>query len=327
MKIYFWGTRGSLPYSVRSENIRTKIELALLEAIRHDLRKEEDIQDFNDNKLSFDFKASYGCNTSCVEIRRGTEYVLCDAGSGLRDFGNYVMGSGLKPPLTFHIFMSHLHWDHIHGFPFFIPAFIPGNTINIYGYHHQLESAFVKQQDPPFFPLPFNALPADIRFHVLDLEKTYTIAGFEIEGIKQVHPNDSYGYVFKKDGRKVVYSTDSEHQEESEQEDYEFIQFAERADVLIFDAQYRLADHLDTKKTWGHSSNIVGVELAVREKVKQLCLFHNEHTFDDHELEFFLKESREYLDIYTKGTSPLEIHLAYDGLCIDLKIRSFFLRV
>ena len=150
------------------------------------------------------------------------------------------------------------------------------------------------------------------------MEKTYTITGFEIEGIKQVHPNGSYGYAFKKDGRKVVYSTDSEHQEESEQEDYGFIQFAERADVLIFDAQYRLSDQLGTKKTWGHSSNIVGVELAVRAKVKQLCLFHSEHTFDDHELEFLLKESREYLDIYTKGTSSLEIHLAFDGLCIDL---------
>lgn len=318
MKIYFWGTRGSLPYSVRSENIRTKIELALQEAIRHDLRNIADIQDFIDNTLSFDYKASYGCNTSCMEIRGGTEFVLCDAGSGLRDFGNYVMGSGVKPPVTFHIFMSHLHWDHIHGFPFFTPAFIPGNTINIYGYHNQLESVFVKQQDPPVFPVPFIALQADIRFHVLDLDRTYTIAGFEIEGIKQVHPNDSYGYAFKKDGRKVVYSTDSEHQEESEKEDYAFIRFAEESDVLIFDAQYRLADHLEAKKTWGHSSNIVAVELAVRAKVKQLCLYHNEHTVDDHQLEHFLSESREYLDIYTKGATSLDIHLAYDGLCIDL---------
>lgn len=318
MKIYFWGTRGSLPYSVRSENIRTKIEQALLAAIRQNLRKEEDIPEFIDSRLSFDLRASYGCNTSCVEIVGGTEFVLCDAGSGLRDFGNDVIRRGLKPPQTFHIFISHLHWDHIQGFPFFPPAFIPGNTVHIYGYHHQLESAFVKQQDPLFFPVPLSALKADIQFHVLDLEKTYTIAGFEIKGIKQVHPNDSYGYAFKKDGRKVVYSTDSEHQEESEAEDYWFIPFAAGADVLIFDAQYRLADHFGAKKTWGHSSNIVGVELAVRAKVKRLCLFHNDHTFDDHEAEAFLKESRAYLDIYTKGASTMEIHMAYDGQCIDL---------
>lgn len=319
MEIYFWGTRGSLPYSVRSENIRKKIELSLREAISHNLRKEEDIQDFIDNKLSFDFRASYGCNTSCVEIRGGTDFVLCDAGSGLRDFGNHVMGGDFKPPLTFHIFMSHLHCDHIHGFPFFTPAFIPDNTIHIYGYHDQLESVFVEQQDPPVFPVPFGALQADIRFHVLDLEKTYTLAGFEIEGIKQVHPHDSYGYAFSRNGRKVVYSTDSEHQEESEQEDYPFIRFADKADLLIFDAQYLLVDHLEAKKTWGHSSNIVAVELAVRARVKQLCLYHNEHTVDDHQLENFLSETREYLDIYTKGGAPsLEIHLAYDGLCIDL---------
>ncbi len=318
MKLHFWGTRGSLPYSVRPEQVKKKIEMALTEAVEYGLNNTDDVGDFIENNLSFDIRASYGCNTSCVELRWGPEFIICDAGSGLRDLGDYVMTSGLKPPQTFHIFQSHLHWDHIQGFPFFTPAYIPGNTIHIYGYHDQLEAAFVNQQMPPYFPVPLSAMSADIHFHVLDVSQTRNIAGVQVHGIKQVHPFDSYGYCFEKDGRKVVYSTDSEHQEESEKEDYAFIDFARNADVLVFDAQYRLVDHFITRRTWGHSSNIVAVELAVRADVKQLCLFHNEHTVDDHQLEKFLEETRTYLGIYTKGTSYMQIHLAHDGLEIDL---------
>ncbi len=107
MQIYFWGTRGSLPFSVSPENVRKKIELALKGAVNHNLRKADEIENFIDNNLSFDIKASYGCNTSCVELRGGTEFIICDAGSGLRDFGNYVLNSGLNFPLVFHIFISH----------------------------------------------------------------------------------------------------------------------------------------------------------------------------------------------------------------------------
>jgi phosphoribosyl 1,2-cyclic phosphodiesterase len=317
MEIYFWGTRGSLPYSVRPENVRKKIELALKEAVDHNLRSPDEIENFIDNNLSFDIRASYGCNTSCVEFRGGTEFIICDAGSGLRDFGNYVMSSRLNHPVAFHIFISHLHWDHINGFPFFLPANIPGNTINIYGFHDQLEPAFINQQEPPFFPLPLEDMKGDIKFHVLDLKKEYHIAGVQVKGTKQIHPSESYGYCFEKNNKKFVYSTDAEHQEESEKEDYFFLEFIKNADLLVFDAQYKLVDHFYKKRSWGHSSNMVGVEIAVRANVKHLCLFHNDQILDDHQLERFLIESRRYLDIYD-NTSPLKIDLAYDGLEIRI---------
>lgn len=318
MQVYFWGTRGSLPYSLKSEQIEKKINMALNLAIKHGLRDEEKIEDFIRNHLEFAVKSSYGCNTSCVEVRDGgSEFILCDAGTGLRDFGNHVMDSGLKPPQTFHIFISHLHWDHICGFPFFTPAYIPGNRVNIYGFHDHIEDSFERQQEAPNFPLPLKAMGSEINFHQLNINNEYQIAGVNVLGIKQNHPGDSYGYSFVQHGRKVVYSTDAEHQKESEEDDYYFLRFIENADLLIFDAQYNLADHFFSKQSWGHSSNLVGVELAVRSKVKQLCLFHHEHTLDDHELDSFLADTRRYLQIYDEK-SQLQVKMAYEGLLIEL---------
>ncbi|MDX1571152.1 MAG: MBL fold metallo-hydrolase [Xanthomonadales bacterium] len=317
MKVYFWGTRGSLPATVLPKHIEKKIRLALELAVDHGLSSKDDIDEFIENELSFDIRASYGCNTSCVEVRGGSEFVVCDAGSGLRDFGNYVMSSGARPPQTFNIMMSHLHWDHINGFPFFVPAFIPGNVVNIYGYHERLEEAFVRQQDPISFPLALEDMGATINFHVLDTAEPITVGGFKVSAIEQNHPGDSYGIAFEKDGQKLVYSTDSEHFADSDAPDYRFIPFFQDADLLIFDAQYNLADHFHAKASWGHSSNMVAVELALRSDVKHLCLFHNEHTVDDHQLEGFLADSRRYLELHDPD-SDLRIDLAYDGMEIDL---------
>jgi phosphoribosyl 1,2-cyclic phosphodiesterase len=309
--VHFWGTRGSLPATVLSENVAKKIRLALREAIEQGISAEQ-VDDFVERGLSFDVRASYGCNTSCIEIRGGSEPVICDAGSGLRDFGNHAVRQA-DAPKTFHLFMSHLHWDHINGFPFFTPAFIPGNTVHVYGFHEQLEEAFVRQQEPISFPLRLSDMAADIRFHALAVGKTLDVAGFRVTGIKQNHPGDSYGYCFEKDGKKVVYSTDSEHFADADADDYRFLPFFGDADLLVFDAQYNLADHFLTKANWGHSSNMIAVELAKRSGVKRLCLFHNEHVLDDHQLEKFLADSRRYGELY-EGDTPLQIDLAYDGL-------------
>lgn len=316
MLIHFWGTRGSLPYSVRTEEIRGKIRSALCQALEHGLSREEEIDSFIDNHLPFSVKSGFGCNTPCVEVRGGTDFVICDAGTGLRDFGDYVM-QHFTPPNVFHIFMSHIHWDHIQGFPFFTPAFVSGNTVHIYGAHSELESAFMKQQETPCFPVPMSYMQANIQFHLLDPKETHKVSGFEVNLVKQNHPGDSYGYSFCKEGKKFVYSTDAEHTEVSDKDDYYFISFAENADLLVFDAQYRLVEHFHTKEHWGHSSNMTAVELAVRSKAKHLCLFHNEHTINDYQLTEYLKQTRRYLEIYEPEAS-LKIDLAYDDLKVSL---------
>jgi len=314
MYIKFWGTRGSLPASATTRQIREKIFRALKTSRSHDLATDEKIGAFIDRELPFAVRGSYGGNTSCVEIGGGEGFILCDAGTGIRDFGHDFMRSGKGgSPTVFHLFLSHPHWDHIQGFPFFVPAFLPGQEIHIYSGHSAVETTFVNQQAPPSFPVPFEALKADIRFHTLDPEQPHEIAGFTVWMFRQNHPGDSYGYSFMREGRKIVYSTDTEHGAEAGNEGYPFLDFFRAADLLVFDAQYSLAEAIGPKETWGHSSNLLGVELAVRAGVKRLCLFHSEPTLDDDALDRFLAETRDYLRIHSPE-SPLVIDLAYDGL-------------
>ncbi len=321
MRVCFWGTRGSLPSSLTSEAVKTKIVKVLTLARQRRLDDDDALLAFVEHDLPFALRGTYGGNTSCVEIRGGTGQVLCDAGSGLRDFATSVMqrqkAGLLKPPHEFHLFLSHPHWDHIQGFPFFTPAFIPGNKIHIYGCHEGLRDVFVRQQELPFFPVPLAVMRAEITFTRLEPGKTQEIAGFQVTPIRQNHPGDSYGYSFIRDGKKIVYSTDSEHKGDAEQADYPFLDFFRNADLLIFDAQYTLLDAIHVKENWGHSSNLMAVELAVRSDVKRLCLYHNEHTCDDEALDRFLEGTRKYLRLHAED-SPMAIDLAYDGLEIEV---------
>ena len=317
MKVQFWGSRGSLPVSLTAQQVRAKIAAALRAAAEQGFGIDTDIERFMDEKLPFAVRGSYGGNTACMEIRGGDEYVLCDAGTGLRDFGNYIMKGGNGGSAVYNIFLSHLHWDHIQGYPFFIPAFIPGNRVNIYGFHEQLEAALRNQQQPPSFPVPLDYMQAEKRFTVLEPGREYEIAGLTVKGIKQNHPGDSYGYSFEKQGKKIVYSSDSEHHEDVWGKEQSIINFFQDADLLVFDAQYSFMESAYTKESWGHSSNLLGVELSVAANVKRLCLFHNEPACNDATLDEFLENTRNYLKIYS-DTSPLRIDLAYDGLEVEI---------
>ena len=315
MEVLIWGARGSLPYGMRSEHVAKKIRMALKEALRAGIRHEDEVDAFV-AELSFDVRATYGCNTSCVEILGGPERLVLDAGTGIRDLGNDLMDTG-DEPLVVHILMTHFHWDHVQGFPYFRPAYVPGNQIHIYGFHEHLEQAFDAQQQPWFYPVPLEAMAADVQFHLLDLGSAHEIAGFSVRGIEQTHPGTSFGYRIEKDGKAVVYSTDAEHFDDAHDSDYRFLDFFRDADLLIFDAPYSLAEALTSKEYWGHSSNLMAVELAMSAGVKHLCLCHHEHTLDDHELETFLNATVRYRDL-TDASSGLRIDLAWDGLRIPI---------
>ncbi len=314
MKVIIWGGRGSLPASMRAETVRYKIYRAIEAAEKYKFKSKSEIEQFIDTHLPFSVWGSYGGNTSCVEIRDGKEYLLCDCGTGLRDFGNHVLWSG-KGPHRFHILMSHFHWDHIHGFPFFVPAFIKGNRIDFYGFRDDMEQIFVNQQNPPCFPVPFSYMQAEKAFHQLELGKAYEIAGFQVQGMEQNHPQKSFGYRLEKDGKVIVYSTDSEHKDDADVEPY--LNFFRNADVLIFDTQYSLVDAIYVKQDWGHSSNIIGVEMAIRAGVKHLCMYHCEPTHGDEMLDKILRDTLKYASIYD-ASYPLDISMAYDGLEIEV---------
>lgn len=312
MKAIIWGSRGSIPSSYSSDTIQRKVKKVLKEAIAQNINDENQIEDFL-KSLPFALHSSYGSNTSCVQIIGGDEIIICDSGSGIRDFGTKLVQMGGGMPKKINIIMSHLHWDHIQGFPFFIPAYFQGVVINVWGCHNNIEDTFIRQQNEPTFPVQLLDMGAEINFHLWDKNKSYNLGGIDVDIIEQPHPGVSYGYKFSKSGKSIVYSTDAEHTEESQSDNYPFLKFIQDADVLIFDGQFNLADHMFTKQNWGHSSNLIGIELAIRAGVKKLCLFHSDHTFDDFQLDKFLENSLRYKEIY-EDSAELEIMIAYDGL-------------
>ncbi len=334
MKVRFWGTRGSTPSSVTAAKVREKVTAALKVACGVDLSAPGAVEAFVRERLSFEDCGTFGTNTSCVQLDAGDTdtYVLCDAGSGIRDFAAHLQSTGrLKHPATFHIAFSHLHWDHIQGFPFFAPAFMPQHTIILHSHHAGLEEAIRGQMAAPYFPIGFDALPAKIHFDVTDCGGPFDWGGFTVRSIEQDHPGLSYGFRFERDGRTVVYSTDSEHKLDSSNGDYPFVAFFDGADVLVFDAQYTLIDATFSKANWGHSSNVMGVELAARAGVSHLVLFHAEPGSTDAALIAFEEATREYRDTLCGrkpalhrpgeeafGSCLSKVTQAYDGLEIEI---------
>jgi anti-anti-sigma factor len=319
LRVRFWGTRGSLPAPLHEREVRAKIRDALFATRGQMLESEAAIDAFIDTRLPFSVRGTFGGNTSCVEIvTGGDEYVICDLGTGMREFGNRVMTAhNPTAKRCFNVFLSHLHWDHIMGFPFFCPAYIPGNLIRIHGCHAALGEALHKQQSDPCFPVDFRALPATIEFVALEPGQTYEIAGLSVTSIKQFHAGDSYGYRFSRGNKTVVYSTDCEHKYSNLDQSYPFIAFYRDADVLIFDAMYSLADTISVKEDWGHSSNVVAVELAQAARVKRLVLFHHEPAYDDHMIEEVFADTARFEEISRPG-DKVEVICAYDGLELEL---------
>ncbi|MFN2643588.1 MAG: MBL fold metallo-hydrolase, partial [Burkholderiales bacterium] len=220
-------------------------------------------------------------------------------------------------PARVNIFMSHVHWDHIMGFPFFGPAYRRGTRLRIYGCHDILEHAFRLQQSPPCFPVSFDHLGADIEFVPLTSGRPFEIAGMTVTPQVQRHSGDSYGYRFEMGGKSIVYTTDSEHKLDNRKQTDAIVAFFRQADLVIFDAMYSLAEAISVKEDWGHSSNVVGVELCQMARVKHLVLFHHEPANSDAAIETALRDARR-LEELTRGAAPLRISAAHDGLEIEL---------
>ena len=320
MQAHFWGTRGSLPVAPEGAAIRKKLTQALLRANGRRFDGAAAVERFIDSEVDFPLRYSYGGNSSCMEIIGGDQFVVCDMGSGLRCLGQHVMREyGAGRPQTYNFFMSHVHWDHIMGFPFFPPAYMPGNAIHIYGGHPVavLEEAFHRQQSAPCFPVPWDRLGASIDFVHLDTDRWYDINGFRVKIKLQPHPGDSYGYRFEQNGKALVYSTDAEHKLQSESETAGMVEFYRDADLVVFDAMYSLSEMMNSKEDWGHSSNVIGVDLCVRARAKHYCMFHHDPAHDDETLHAVLGETRRYAEIAGEDYS-LQVSSAYDGLVIDV---------
>jgi phosphoribosyl 1,2-cyclic phosphodiesterase len=321
MRLRFWGTRGSLPVALTWRDMRERLAQALVAANGRDLDTVEKAAAFVAGELDPALSQTFSGHSSCVEFEPAGaapgEYFVCDMGSGARAFGEHVLARQAGAPATIHVFMSHTHWDHIMGFPFFGPAYRKGCRIRIYGCHDTLEKAFRLQQDPPCFPVPFGALAATIEFVRMKPGEIHKVGDLEILPKLQLHSGDSYGFRISAGGKSFVYTTDSEHKLDQAAAAEAFVAFFRGADAVIFDAMYSLADAISVKADWGHSSNVMGVELCQAARAKRLVLFHHEPANDDRALARILRETRR-LEELTRGEHALEVLAAYDGLEMEL---------
>lgn len=313
MIVKFWGMRGSIPTPISPTAIEEKIRKALRGAVGVDLTSHRAIERYI-QRLPAEVRHTVGGNTACVEVRAGDQLLILDAGSGLRvlgyelvktEFGN---GEGVADFL-----ISHTHWDHVQGLPFFGPGFIEGNRFTFHSPHAHLEEAFAKQQSEIYFPVPLSYQKADLQFrHIPD--KTWTrIGDLQVYPMKMAHPGENYGYRIEYNGDSLVYATDSEYENMGTESTQGFVDFFRDADLLIFDAQYSLNDALD-KAEWGHSSPVMGAELAYRAGVRRLALFHHDPMSDDQTIYAGLKQAEAYL---ANRNSSCQVVVASEGLEIE----------
>jgi phosphoribosyl 1,2-cyclic phosphodiesterase len=267
----------------------------------------------------------YGGNTSCIEFypKDDDTLFIIDCGTGIRELGLALMGKG--KPINANIFLSHTHWDHIHGFPFFVPAFIPGNKLVVHGpvnFNERLEDIVSGQMKYTYFPVKLEHMAADIKFVELK-ESTFECEGVKVTTQYLNHPILVLGYRFEYDGKIFVTEYDTEPyqnlfegggEDDGGMDDLLFgsddaldkkaheeadpivaemnrrtVEFARDADLLILDAQYTAAEY-PSKIGWGHGTIEDGIDIGCEGNIKRVAFFHHDPTrFDDHieELEDF----------------------------------------
>ncbi len=318
MKIRIWGARGSIPASLKSEQVEEKICRAILGLPAGlDTSNEEAVRAYVMGLPPL-LRGTAGTDTPCVEIRAGEDILVMDAGSGFASLGEELSkGPFGRGEGTLHLLLSHLHWDHIQGFPMFMPAFIPGNRIFVYGIH-DVRPVLERQQSSPTWP-PSAALArmqANIEFISLQEGQPFAIGKVLINTIRNTHPNHSYSYRFEDQHSVFVYASDAEYKELDDVSVQPHIEFFRNADALIFDAQYTLTQAW-RNVDWGHSSAMIGVDLARSAGAKRLILFHHHNAHSDADLEQIQETAIAYQAEDTSRPA-CEVMVAYEGLTIDL---------
>jgi phosphoribosyl 1,2-cyclic phosphodiesterase len=273
----------------------------------------------------------YGGNTSCVEVRSaaGTLVVL-DCGTGAHGLGQELLRSGAFP-LCGHILISHTHWDHIQGIPFFAPLFEAGNEWDIYapgGVNGNLKETLTAQMQPTYFPVSLEQLSATIRYHDL-IEGAFTVGDIRIVAQRLNHPISTLGYRLEADGVSVVYATDHEphtwnavivggsaglRPQSLDPRDRRHRAFLAGADIVIHDAQYTEAEY-PAQLGWGHSPVERVVDDALAAGAKRLALFHHDPLREDNALEQIVGAARQRV---VNAGSQMEVYAAAEGVQVEL---------
>ncbi len=295
IELNFWGTRGSIPVSGQKY-------------------------------------IKYGGNTSCVSLTSDTGHLfIFDSGSGMRNLGNYLLSNEWlnktsENNVKGYILLSHTHWDHIQGFPFFGPVFKPDNKFNVMGWSNgtqNLAKLMGRQMEQNYFPVSLGALAAQLVFYSLK-PGIFNLDGAIITTKILKHTLPSMAYRVDLNGMSMVYATDHEPLRLPDPRpdallgddviDATLVKMAQNADMLIHDAQYSAAE-MNDKVGWGHSSVEVAVDTAIKANVKCLVLYHHDPAHDDEAIDGLLQVGRERAALLG---SNLKVIAAGDGLKLEI---------
>ncbi|MCZ6676076.1 MAG: MBL fold metallo-hydrolase [Candidatus Poribacteria bacterium] len=286
MKVRFWGVRGSIP-TPGCETVR------------------------------------YGGETTCLEIRAGGELIIIDAGSGIRRLGVELLKEAKGQPIRAHLLMTHTHWDHIQGFPFFMPAFIPNNSFHLYGCgnaNKKLEEILAGQMEYEYFPVSLGQMAATMEYTRIS-EEHFEIGDVQIQSMFMNHPGMALGYRIEHDGNVLVFTgdhepyhhflsmaeeaykidgqkisvADLEMDEFIERLDNKLVKFAAGADLFIFDTAYTYETYKAEKQGWGHSHPEYAVDIAVKAGVKRLALTHYDPLETDEDADAKVEHTRQLI--------------------------------
>ena len=274
--------------------------------------------------------ARYGGNTTCIEIGTNDgEIIVIDGGTGIFRLGNEL---AKRMPVKVSVFVTHTHWDHIQGLPFFVPLFVPGNHVRFYGtfdpvYDKSLKEILAGQMEYCYYPVRESELKATIEYRSLREGQTVPIAGARVTPVLMNHPVLNFGYLVEADGKKVFFTGDHEPlrniyaPEDEEFEEYQHLielrnsgieEWLEDVDVLITDSMYT-AEEYPAKIGWGHGSFQSCIEMAERVNAGKIVLTHHEPCRTDEDLDaIFDRLQGEFTDI-----GP-EIVIAQEGMTIEL---------
>ena len=287
----------------------------------------------------------YGGNTSCIELRADGQVIILDCGTGIRGLGDELIREFQEQPLNLTLLITHSHWDHVQGFPFFQPAYEARNQIRVFGFEgarEGLAGIFSGQMESPYFPIGLGQLPGHLVFEELK-QMEFDVGSVHVRAAFVNHPGICVGYRVDVGGRSVVYVPDHEPflrkvaatlrpegppvdiADFARREDERFVEFIRGADILILDAQYN-EDEYQHHVGWGHCCVDDAIDLAVRGGVGQLFLFHHDPAHTDEQLDEMLAKARQ---VSAAREPSLRVDMAREGLQVEFEVaaREKFARV
>ena len=297
MRVRMWGVRGSLATPLSSAQVRDKARALLAEAKPTDLVSPEAI----DAYLGRSPHAwTYGGNTSCVEVEIGDQLLVLDAGTGLRTLGMQLKADGRDLRHGLHLLFTHFHWDHICGFPYFGPIYMPDRRIDVWSGRGDAQRLLQVQMQDAHFPVKWPQLRSRIVFHQLVPDLPATVGGAEVRVMPLIHPDSAFGYRINHRGRSLCYLTDTEVSKIPYQEAAPYVAFVEGADVVIVDAMYGFLDYHD-HINFGHSTIFNFIDFFREAAIGELVIFHHDPMASDTAVARLCDDARRYTELVAPG--------------------------